>query len=47
MDLPSAYAVALVDSGGIDLINLGSHSHNQTIDLNQETFSNINGRTWL
>ena len=45
MDLSGGYAVAIVDSGGIDTIDLGSRSANQTLNLNEETFSNLNGLT--
>lgn len=44
MDLPSSWAVAIVDNGGTDLIDLASRSHNQTLDLRAETYSDINGR---
>ena len=44
MDLSGSYGVAIVDSGGTDLIDLGSRSHDQYLSLEAETFSNLNGR---
>ena len=44
MDLSSQWSVAIVDSGGIDLINLGSRGYNQMLDLGIETYSNLNGK---
>ena len=43
MDLPGNKAVAIVDSGGTDHINLGSRNANQRLDLNAETYSDLNG----
>ena len=44
MDLSGKYAVAIVDSGGTDLINLASSSKNQNLSLVEETYSDINGK---
>ncbi|NRB18046.1 MAG: M10 family metallopeptidase C-terminal domain-containing protein, partial [Rhodobacteraceae bacterium] len=44
MDLTTRWSVAIVDSGGIDLIDLGSRSYNQMLDLGIETYSNLNGK---
>lgn len=44
MDLTTQWSVAIVDSGGIDLIDLGSRSYNQMLDLGIETYSNLNGK---
>ncbi|TLP60431.1 type I secretion C-terminal target domain-containing protein [Parasedimentitalea maritima] len=45
MDLAGTWAVAIVDSGGIDLIDLGSRGSDQMLSLEVETYSNLNGRT--
>lgn len=45
MDLDGRYAVAIVDNGGTDHIDLGSRNYHQTLNLNAETYSNINGYT--
>ncbi|GFE52482.1 hypothetical protein So717_42350 [Roseobacter cerasinus] len=44
MDLPSSRAVAIQDNGGIDLIDLGSRSADQRLDLRPETYSDLNGK---
>jgi len=44
MNLTGTWAVAIVDSGGIDLIDLGSRGSNQMLNLGIETYSNLNGR---
>ncbi len=41
----AAAAFTVIDNGGIDTLNYSSFTANQRIDLNQETFSNIGGRT--
>lgn len=43
-DLSGKVAVALVDSGGIDLIDLSSHSTNDYLSLVEESFSDIGGK---
>ena len=43
MDLPSGRGIAIFDSDGDDTINLASRSANQRLDLNAESFSDING----
>lgn len=43
-DLPGQKMVTIFDSGGTDHINLESRTSSQRIDLNQETFSDINGK---
>ncbi|WP_052261722.1 M10 family metallopeptidase, partial [Leisingera sp. ANG-M1] len=45
MDLSGTWAASLVDSGGTDTIDLGSRSSDQMLNLNAETFSNLNGLT--
>ena len=45
MDLTGGWAVSLVDSGGIDTIDLGSRTSDQTLNLGEETFSDLNGKT--
>lgn len=45
MDMDHDYAFTIVDSGGIDTINLGSRSHNQNLSLVVDTFSDLNGKT--
>ena len=45
MDLPSGWAVAIVDSGGTDLIDLASRSAHQHLSLEDESYSNIDGKT--
>ncbi|WP_406870233.1 M10 family metallopeptidase [Thioclava sp. 'Guangxiensis'] len=45
MDLKDGWAVCLYDNGGTDTINLSSRSANQRIDLNAETYSDIEGKT--
>jgi len=44
MDLNGGYAVAIVDSGGIDTIDLNTRSSAQMLNLNEETHSNLNGK---
>lgn len=44
MDLPSSRSVMIHDNGGIDLINLGSRSADQRLDMRQETYSDLNGK---
>ena len=44
MDLTNRWSVAIVDNGGIDLIDLGSRSYNQMLNLGIETYSNLNGK---
>ncbi|MEJ6395938.1 FG-GAP-like repeat-containing protein [Gymnodinialimonas sp. 2305UL16-5] len=44
MDLSGQYAVAIVDSGGIDLINLASSGASQRLSLVGESYSSINGK---
>ncbi|WP_194287204.1 M10 family metallopeptidase C-terminal domain-containing protein [Tritonibacter aquimaris] len=43
-DLSGKVAVALVDSGGIDLIDLSSHTTNDDLSLVAESFSDIGGK---
>ncbi len=43
MDL-NGWSVAIVDNGGIDTINLASRSHDQMLNLGEETYSNLNGK---
>ena len=45
MDMDHAYAFTIVDSGGIDTIDLGSRSFDQNLSLVVDTFSDINGIT--
>lgn len=45
MGLNTGKAVTIFDSGGIDTIDLGTRGYNQRIDLNAETFSDMNGKT--
>lgn len=44
MDLTDGWAVSIVDSSGTDVINLASRSYNQTLNLGEGAFSNINGK---
>lgn len=43
MDLTTRWAVTIFDSAGTDLVNLGSRSANQRLDLRPESFSDLNG----
>lgn len=43
MDLTNSWAVTIFDSAGTDLVDLGSRSHNQRLDLRAEHFSDLNG----
>ena len=45
MGLDTGKAVTIFDSGGIDMIDLGSRWQNQRIDLQAEAFSDMNGKT--
>ncbi len=45
MGLNTGKAVSIFDSSGIDTIDLSSRSSNQRLDLNAETFSDLNGKT--
>ncbi|MEP4036361.1 M10 family metallopeptidase C-terminal domain-containing protein [Pseudophaeobacter sp.] len=45
MDMDHGYAFTIVDSGGIDTIDLGTRSYNQNLSLVVDTFSDINGKT--
>ncbi|WP_278924555.1 M10 family metallopeptidase [Pseudophaeobacter profundi] len=44
MDMDHSYAFTIVDSGGIDTINLGSRSYNQNLSLVVDSFSDLNGK---
>jgi len=44
MDLTNRWSVAIVDNGGIDLIDLGSRGYDQMLNLGIETYSNLNGK---
>ncbi|MFT6459651.1 M10 family metallopeptidase C-terminal domain-containing protein [Pseudophaeobacter arcticus] len=44
MDMDHGYAFTIVDSGGIDTINLASRSYNQNLSLVVDTFSDLNGK---
>ncbi|MCD9149957.1 M10 family metallopeptidase [Pseudophaeobacter flagellatus] len=44
MDLDHAYASTIVDSGGIDTIDLGSRGYNQNLSLVVDSFSDLNGK---
>ena len=43
MDLLGGFGVSIFDSAGNDTINLSTRNTNQRLDLNDETFSDING----
>jgi serralysin len=45
MDLSGDLAVTIVDSDGIDTIDLGSQSHDQLVNLGAGSFSDLNGRS--
>jgi serralysin len=44
VDVLGTHAVTLFDGGGVDTINLSSRNNDQRLDLNEETFSDVNGR---
>ncbi len=43
MDLTRDWAVTIFDSSGEDIIDLGTRSYDQRLDLNAETWSDLNG----
>lgn len=44
MDMDHDYAFTIVDSGGIDTIDLSSRSYSQNLSLVVDTFSDLNGK---
>ncbi|MEP5760215.1 MAG: M10 family metallopeptidase C-terminal domain-containing protein [Litoreibacter sp.] len=45
MDLDASRSVTIFDTGGIDTIDLASRTANQKLDLREEAFSSLDGRT--